>query len=172
MKIDLAEMTLPDFGRPVSEPFIPDEEYDARIAAARELMRRKSLDALVIYGDREHFANLAYLTGYDPRFEEALCVLTAEGNPTLIVGNEGPGYARLSPVALNVVLYQTFSLLGQPRDQLVPLRYGNPYCEGCKRTLIPGERVLWARVQKRRGVTRTIYCADCAEQRHAAKVRA
>jgi len=122
MKIDLVELTLPDFGRPVSEPFIPDVEYEVRIAAAREQMRRKSLDALVVYGDREHFANLAYLTGYDPRFEEALCVLTAEGKPTLIVGNEGPGYASLSPVALNVVVYQTFSLLGQPREQLVPLR--------------------------------------------------
>src|SRR5207244_13111678 len=122
MKIDLAEMTLPDFGRPVSEPFIPDEEYDARIAAARELMRRKSLDALVIYGDREHFANLAYLTGYDPRFEESLCVVMQDGRPTLFVGNEGGGYAGLSPVELNVVLYQAFSLLGQPRDKLQPLK--------------------------------------------------
>lgn len=26
-------------------------------------------DALLVYVDREHFANLAYLTGFDPRFE-------------------------------------------------------------------------------------------------------
>ena len=26
----------------------------------------------MVYGDREHFANLAFLTGFDPRFEEAI----------------------------------------------------------------------------------------------------
>ncbi len=122
MAVQLAEMILPDFGQAVGEPSIPAEEYEARVDAARERMRRTGFDALVIYGDREHFANLAFVTGYDPRFEEALCVLTAEGRPALIVGNEGLGYARLSPRDLDVVLYQTFSLLGQPRDRLVPLR--------------------------------------------------
>jgi len=29
-------------------------------------MANRSLTHLVVYGDREHFANLAYLTGFDP----------------------------------------------------------------------------------------------------------
>ena len=32
-------------------------------------------DRLVVYADREHSANLAYLTGFDPRFEEAALVV-------------------------------------------------------------------------------------------------
>jgi hypothetical protein len=116
-------LDLPEFGLPSVEPQIPEEEYDARIAAARAAMKRAHLDVLVVYGDREHFANLAWLTGYDPRFEESLAVLTRDdGQLTLFVGNEGVGYAGLSPVEMNVELFQTFSLLSQPRDKVVPLR--------------------------------------------------
>jgi hypothetical protein len=123
MKTELAEMKLPAFGLPSVEPQIPKEEFDARIAAARAAMKRAHLDALVVYGDREHFANLAWLTGYDPRFEESVAVLTRDdGQLTLIVGNEGMGYARLSPVKMDIVLFQTFSLLSQPRDKVQPLR--------------------------------------------------
>ena len=35
-------------------------------------MAEQRLDALVVYADREHFANLLWLTNYDPRFEEAV----------------------------------------------------------------------------------------------------
>ena len=35
-------------------------------------MREYGLDVLVIYADREHGANYAYLTGFEPRFEENL----------------------------------------------------------------------------------------------------
>ena len=72
-------------------------------------------DAILVYGDREHFANLAYLTGYDPRFEEALLILKPGRKPTLLLGNEGMGYSGVSPLDLHRVLYQSFSLLGQPR---------------------------------------------------------
>jgi Creatinase/Prolidase N-terminal domain len=122
MVAELSEITLPDFGLPAVEPTVPKEEYAARIAAARERMQEAKLDVLVIYGDREHFANLAFLTGYDPRFEESLCILPREGRPTLLVGNEGLAYATLSPLDLDVQLYQSFSLPGQPRDRLVPLK--------------------------------------------------
>ena len=37
------------------------------------------LSAAVIYADREHFANLAYLTGFEPRFEEALAIIYSSG---------------------------------------------------------------------------------------------
>ena len=38
----------------------------------RRRMDERGLDQLVVYADREHSANLSYLTGFDPRFEEAL----------------------------------------------------------------------------------------------------
>ena len=40
-------------------------------------MEERKLTHLVVYGDREHFANLAYLTGFDPRFEEAVLIVGA-----------------------------------------------------------------------------------------------
>ncbi len=84
-------------------------------------MREQELDALVVYGDREHFANLHYLTNYDPRFEEAILVVLPNGVPSLLVGNEGMGYSKIARLGVERVLYQTFSLPGQPRDLVQPL---------------------------------------------------
>jgi hypothetical protein len=75
----------------------------------------------VVYGDRDHFANLAYLTGYDPRFEESLLILLPGQAPTLLVGNEGMGYSGIIPIEVKRVLYQTFSLVSQPRATSAPL---------------------------------------------------
>ena len=114
-RVELAELDLPQFNMPSLQPAIPAATYEARIDAALERAARAGYDALIVYGDREHSANIAYLTGYDPRFEEALLILQAGRKPALLLGNEGMGYSAISPVDLERVLYQTFSLLGQPR---------------------------------------------------------
>ncbi|MYE25848.1 MAG: M24 family metallopeptidase [Chloroflexi bacterium] len=114
-RVELAELELPEFGLPTVQPAIPLETYEARIKAVMTRASAAGYDGLLVYGDREHFANLAYLTGYDPRFEEALLILLPGRKPTLLLGNEGMGYSGVSPVDLNRVLYQSFSLLGQPR---------------------------------------------------------
>ena len=121
--IELAEIALPEFGLPCQEPVIPAATYAARVAAARGRAAAAGYDALVVYADREHFANLAYLTGFDPRFEEALLILPLEGTPTLLAGNEDMAYAAISPLPLRRVLYQTFSLLSQPRSSSPPLAH-------------------------------------------------
>ena len=47
---------------------------------------------------REHFANLAYLTGFDPRFEEAVLILGSDSQTLLlVVGNECESYVGVSP---------------------------------------------------------------------------
>jgi Xaa-Pro aminopeptidase len=121
--VELASFELPEFGLPAVEPVIPADTYRRRLTRLRQIARENGYDVFVIYGDREHFANLAYLTGYDPRFEEALLILDLAGRdgtrPILIVGNEGLGYSRVSPIKdeLEVVLYQSFSLLGQDRSR-------------------------------------------------------
>jgi hypothetical protein len=115
--VELVEVELPDFGEPTIEPTIPAATYAERVDAALSRARDRGLNALVVYGDREHSANLAYLTGYDPRFEEALLVLADGRKPALLIGNEGWDYAELSASGVERVLYQTFSLLGQPRDR-------------------------------------------------------
>src|SRR5689334_12392910 len=121
----LAALDLPEFGLPTVEPTIPAEVYRRRMQAFRDRAQRDGFDVVLVYGDREHFANLAYLTGYDPRFEEALlvCDLRSQARPLLLVGNEGYGYVPISPVAedFEPVLYQSFSLLGQDRSRSRPL---------------------------------------------------
>lgn len=121
-RVELAELKLPEFGLPSVQPLIPPETYEARIEAALTRATDAGYDALLVYGDREHFANLAYLTGYDPRFEEALLILMPGKTPALLLGNEGMAYSGVSSIELKRVLYQTFSLLGQPRGSSPMLR--------------------------------------------------
>lgn len=117
IQVELTELSLPYFGMPDVQPKIPVETYQSRIESALEYAVVAGHNALVVYGDREHSANIAYLTGYDPRFEEALCILIPNKKPVLLMGNEGMGYAEMMELDVEKVLYQTFSLLGQPRGK-------------------------------------------------------
>jgi hypothetical protein len=121
MGIQLAEVTLPDFGRPTKAPVLPDAIHAQRIDSFRRELDRRGYDAAVVYADREHSANLSYLTGFDPRFEEAVLVVTDRPEPLLLTGNECVGMAGAAPLAMRVELHQEFSLPGQPRDRSRPL---------------------------------------------------
>jgi len=119
-RAELAELDIPEFGLPTVEPLIPPDTYRSRLRALIERAAEEDYDFFAVYGDREHYANIAYLTGYDPRFEEALLLMNVrkpDAKPILLVGNEGIGYAGISPIKedIEVVLYQSFSLPGQPR---------------------------------------------------------
>jgi len=122
----LIEIDWPEFGGADAPPEFGVDEYRGRLAAAREAMGERGLTHLVVYGDREHFANIQYLTGFDPRFEEALLIVQEEGVPLLLVGNEGEGYLPVSPLyvagELRAERYPTFSLLDQPRRDARLLR--------------------------------------------------
>ena len=92
--------------------------YQKRISNALEMAwARHQATHLVVYGDREHFANIHYFTGYDPRFEEALLILSREEEPVLLVGNEGWFYSEIVPYPIKRVLFQSLSLPGQPREK-------------------------------------------------------
>lgn len=125
-KFQLIETAWPEFG--VAVPPLPPTvaEFETRLAAVRSAMERHGLTHLVVYGDREHFANLAYLSGFDPRFEEALLIIAQDGAPLLLVGNECAGYLTISPLyvagQLRTECFQPFSLLNQPREQSRLLR--------------------------------------------------
>ena len=64
---------------------------------------------------------MAWLTGFDPRFEEALVVVEPMGRPAILVGNECWGMAGAAPLAMDRYLFQDFSLPGQPRNRSRPL---------------------------------------------------
>lgn len=65
----LADVSLPEFGIPYDYPEMPANIFAGRLARLRDRVEHSGLDALVIYADREHCANIAWLTGFDPRFE-------------------------------------------------------------------------------------------------------
>ena len=113
----LAEISLPDFGMSETMPAIPAEVYRDRLERLRARADEHGYDQLIVYADREHSANLAYLTGFDPRFEEALLVVGTSGEPAILVGNECYGMAGAAPLAMRRHLFQDFSLPGQPRDR-------------------------------------------------------
>jgi hypothetical protein len=112
----LTDIEKPDFGEPVHEPVLDRQLYSARLDRLRSRMRLHDLDAVVIYGDREHVANISWAAGYDPRFEEALLLVTADRTPALFAGNEGYPYAETANGVFERVLWQPLSLMGQPRD--------------------------------------------------------
>lgn len=114
MTFALRPVTLPDFEIPHFRPEIPAAIYAAR---ADEAYRRAATDWVVVYADREHLANMAFLTGFEPRFEEALLLLGKGGRRVLVTGNESGSYAVLSGLpGVEIVLCQSLSLLGQPRE--------------------------------------------------------
>lgn len=117
----LVNIALPDFGEPTIEPTLTRETYRARHERLLAAMKSVGADAMVIYGDREHVANISWASGYDPRFEEALLVVVPGRRPTLLAGNEGYPYAETALGDFDRVLWQHLSLLGQPRDRSAAL---------------------------------------------------
>ncbi len=117
----LAEIHLPDFGMPDATPEIPPALHAARLERLRERADVRGYDRIVVYADREHSANLAWLTGFDPRFEEAVLVVGPAGEPAILVGNECHGMAGAAPLPMRRHLFQDLSLPGQPRDRSQPL---------------------------------------------------
>jgi hypothetical protein len=115
MTLTLKQVALPDFGPLGPQPQIPPATYAARAAAAYQ---RAGCDWLVVYADREHFGNIVFLTGFEPRFEEALLLLGPGGRRVLITGNESESYAALAGLPdLTVLVSQTLSLMGQDRTR-------------------------------------------------------
>lgn len=123
----LIETTFPGFGCAASPPpwRVPLATYQRRLDDLRVRMDREGLTHLAVYGDREHFANLAWLTGFDPRFEEALLILGPTQKPLLLAGNESIAYLPAAPPVaaglIGVRRYQPFSLPDQPQGDAVLL---------------------------------------------------
>jgi hypothetical protein len=109
----LRQVSLPDEAAPAEPPAIDAAEYERR---CDETLARAGTPWVAVYGDREHSANLLFLTGFDPRFEEALLLLGPGNRRVLLVGNEGIVHAVVAGLTLQIELFQGFSLMGQPRE--------------------------------------------------------
>ena len=114
----LIRMDWPDLGTPDLPPAPSLAECRLRLAALRRAADARGFDVMVVYGDREHAANLHWLTGFDPRFEEAVLVVTP-GDALLLAGNECLAYTTVSPLVqagiVRVGHCASLSLPSQPR---------------------------------------------------------
>ena len=113
IRIDWPEHGTPDLPPPLTLP-----ELSARLSALRAAATARGYEALVIYGDREHAANLHWITGFDPRFEEAVLVITPT-DAQLLAGNECLPYTETSPLVaagtIRTAHCASLSLPSQPR---------------------------------------------------------
>ncbi len=114
MKVKLRPVEWPTFTTADDRFEVSSAEYDRRCIDA---YARSGTDWLVVYGDREHWGNIGFLTGFDPRFEEAVLLIGPGGVRALVVGNEGLIHSAVMQIPLDVVLCQSFSLMGQPRTK-------------------------------------------------------
>lgn len=112
---------------------LPDDTLAARLQQVLLAIRQAGLSHLVIYADKEHGANFEYLAGFIPRFEEALLVVSADGDLNYIMGNEN---LKLVPHARNpgkCLHMPLFSLPNQPAENDVPLASLLSACGICSR---------------------------------------
>jgi Xaa-Pro aminopeptidase len=112
----LRSVLPPDLG-PLGDhqPEVPAETYARRADAA---FAAAGADWLVVYGDREHLGNIAFLSGIEPRFEETLLLIGRGGRRILLTGNEMESYAALARLpGLEILLAQSLSLPGQDRGR-------------------------------------------------------
>ena len=117
MTINLKSLDLPYFGMSKKQPKINSQIYIDRVEKFKNDLKKNNIESAIIYADREHFANIHYLTGFDPRFEEALLVINNfDDNTYLITGPENQGYANISEINLIKKNFPTFGLLGQNRE--------------------------------------------------------
>ncbi|MCM2477723.1 M24 family metallopeptidase [Rhizobium sp. CG5] len=115
MSFILKNITVPDFGIPLERPVIPASTHESRCKRA---LSACGADWLVVYGDREHFANMSFLTGFEPRFEEALLLLGPADVKIIITGIENQSYTPISPLKdMRTLLCQSFGLMAQDRTQ-------------------------------------------------------
>jgi hypothetical protein len=96
---------------------LPSALYAGRLERLRIAAAERRLDRVVLYADREHSAGIAWLSGFDPRFEEAIVVVAPDDDPAILVGNECYGIAGAAPLPMRRHLYQDLSLPSQPRDR-------------------------------------------------------
>ncbi|HIZ71184.1 MAG TPA: Xaa-Pro aminopeptidase, partial [Candidatus Atopostipes pullistercoris] len=87
------------------------------------LMKENNFSSLIIYADKEHGGNFEYLTGFIPRFEEALQILNVDGSSTLILGNENYNKTKYSLIDSQGILCPLFSLPNQPMGNFRPVEF-------------------------------------------------
>lgn len=120
-EIEYAEIQAPTASFPKGPVDLTDATMEKRRRNILKRMEEKNLDTLLIYADREHGGNFGYLTGFEPRFEEAALALHQDGTAVLLLGNENMKMAAYSRILADTVHVPYFSLPNQPMGNQKPL---------------------------------------------------
>lgn len=120
-RIVVKNIPQPDCWLDVPSVPLTDATLKKRKSRVLARMAQLSLETLIVYADKEHGANFEYLTGFIPRFEEALLVLHRDGEAVLVLGNENLKLAAHARLENRVVHAPWFSLPNQPMTNAASL---------------------------------------------------
>ncbi|WP_313050741.1 M24 family metallopeptidase [Atlantibacter subterraneus] len=120
-RIVVKNIPQPDCWQAVPSVPLTDATLKKRKARVLARMAQLSLETLIVYADKEHGANFEYLTGFIPRFEEALLVLHHDGEAVLVLGNENLKLAAHARLENRVMHAPWFSLPNQPMTNAASL---------------------------------------------------
>ena len=113
-KIEFGNIPEPSNTAAIVPVDLTEETMRSRKERVLERMKEERIDFLFIYSDREHGGNFGYLTGFEPRFEEAVLVLHSNGDAYLLLGNESTKMGKYSRIKAKVIHFPYFSLPNQP----------------------------------------------------------
>lgn len=113
-------------------PF-PAQEYAERVSKAQTLMAEQDIEAMIVCGDPGHPGDIRWLTNWKPGVGNAFLFLSAQGEATLVLHDEVPGYDLCATWVQNIcppsrglesLLKVRDDLLGLLRDHNVRRRLG------------------------------------------------
>ena len=93
---------------------LSQKDFDQRLEAAREIVKRNHLDALVVFSTECEPAQVRYFADYWPSFETAAVLIPAKGDPALIIGPESLTYATMRTRIANIIQIMDFRESSQP----------------------------------------------------------
>lgn len=115
-RIEYAFLTPPTVEIPCMPEPLSDAVYARRLDKLCAAMQAEGFDAVLIYADREHGGNFGYMTGFEPRFEEACLIVHVDGRACVMLGNECLKMHQYSRIPVKYVHVPFFSLPNQPME--------------------------------------------------------
>jgi len=101
--------------------FLNKEEFQKRILRIQEEMKKRKLDAVMVYGDEYRKENLRYVSNFWPIFERAATFIGKNGEPIVAGAPEGEKYAREMSVWNNYHNIKEFLCVSVPEEIEYPL---------------------------------------------------
>ena len=90
------------------------QEFDRRIQAAREAVRKNNLDAIMIFSTESEPAGVRYFSDYWPSFETTAVLVPADGDAALLIGPESLTYASSRSKISRIIQLMDFRESSQP----------------------------------------------------------